>query len=197
MAEMTTTYAEVFYQNVADFTAHANSATEGSLLTGPNMQPTFPANFLGRQSARGKAFRIEASGILATTVTPTIIFQTRLGTTQGATDLTGTSVGVSAAITTGSGVTNQFWHLWLDITCNTPGQGTNNATLNCHGAVICPGGFVSPFAYALLPTTPPTGTWTATLNGASTQYFNLSATWSAASASNTITCKTLRAFCLN
>lgn len=195
-AGLTQTYAESFFSNLSDFNAHHTSATEGSLLGGVNVQPVIPALFLAKPNSF-KAFRIEASGILGTTSTPTITFQLRLGETSGSAFLSGTSIGVTAAITTQSGVSNQFWKLELDLTCRTPGIGATNCTLSGAGYVMSPGGFASPFIYPIEPTTPPTATWTSTINGAVTQYLNISATWSASSASNTITMKNLRTFCLD
>ena len=197
MSGLTQTYAEAPFVNYADYTAFNTSTAEGSLLAGVNRQPYIPALFLGSQLAVGKAFTIEASGVLSTTSTPTIIFQLRLGTTLGSTFLSGTSIGVSAAITTQSGVSNKWWYLRFDFTCNTPGLGSTNATLSGDGFVESPGGFASPFIYPLEPTTPDTATWTSTIDGSVTQYLNASVTWSASSSSNTITCKKLRMFCWN
>lgn len=189
---VTPTYNESIFTNRADFTTHSTSTSETSLLAGTgSIQPLIPANYFLGTAAAGRGIRVKASGILGTTSTPTIIFQLRLGETAGPTFLSGTSIGVTAAITTASGVSNQYWSLEFDLICTVQGMGTGNATLSGSGYVFSPGGFASPFIYPLLPTTPPTATWTATFNAAVTQYLNLSATWSASSASNTITCKKL------
>jgi len=196
MSGLTQTYAESFFTGV-NFTAFSTSSAEGSLLGG-NLQPSIPP-FTFDQGARGagKCISFLARGVFSNTSTPTLIFQWRLGTTSGSSFLSGASVGVSAAITTGSGVTNQWWESRLDLICTTPGIGAGNCTLQANGYVMSPGGFASPFVYALLPTTPPTGTWTATIDDSVTQFLNLSAVWSASSASNTITCKSLKGFCEN
>lgn len=191
----TGTWTECLFRNHADYTAFASSSAEGSLLAGTNQQPVLPALFFDQVAFRTVTFL--ARGVFSNTGTPTLIFQCRLGTTAGSTFLSGTSAGVSAAITTGSGVTNKWWELRLDLTCNTSGIGSGNTTLSGAGYVTSPGGFASPFIYALEPTTPDTGTWTLTIDDSVTQYFNLSATWSASSASNTITCKQLIASGLN
>lgn len=180
-----------------EHTALASFTSEASLLAGPNSQPVIPANFFGSTLAKGKRLKFHAAGIVACTGTPTYLFTARIGSTQGASDLTGTAVGVSAAITMQSGVTNRMWELILNIINLTPGQGTGNCTLHCWGSVKCFDGFASPFEYPIEPTTPPTATWTATINGAVTNYFNLSVTCSASSASNTITCKNLSAYSEN
>lgn len=188
----TGTWMELLYVNTADFAAYTNSTSEGSLLApGPNELPTLPALLFFNKQGRNRAIDILASGVLSTTSTPTITFQARLGTTAGSTFLSGTSVGVSAAITTASGVSNKWWELRLRLQVNVVGTGAGNSTLSGAGYVSSPGGFASPFQYPLEPTTPDTATWTATFDNSVTQYINLSATWSAASASNTITCKQL------
>lgn len=191
---LTGQFLEPFYANEGDFSALASSSSEGTLLAGANRQPTIPAGFFVNYGAAYKFFTIEAQGLLGTTSTPTLTFQVRMGTTQGASTLTGASIGVSAAITTGSGVSNKWWYLWLRLVCTVRGQGTGNATLAGAGYVMSPGGFASPFIYPLEASTPDTATWTQTFDASLTQYINLSATWSASSASNTITCKQLAAY---
>lgn len=185
-----TGYDETAFVNEADHTALASSSAEGSLLAGTNKQPIIPAGYFLKPGQYG--FTLLARGVFSNTSTPTLIFQVRAGETAGSAFLSGTSLGVSAAITTASGVTNIQWELRLDMTCTVRGIGTGNATLAGAGYVASYAGFASPFVYPLQPTTPNTATWTAVFNAAVTQYINLSATWSASSASNTITCKYLR-----
>jgi hypothetical protein len=195
---LTGTWTECIFANRADFTAYApNNTSEGSLLAGVNEQPVIPALFFDGTKAFGRTISILARGVLGTSGTPTITFQARLGTTSGSSSLSGTSVGVSAAITTASGVTNKYWELRLDLTCDTPGIGSGNTTLSGAGYVMSPGGFASPFIYPLEPTTPDTATWTATIDNSVTQYLNLSCTFGTANASNTITLKQLLMMGLN
>ena len=195
---MTQGYREVFWNNNADFSAFSTSSSEGSLLGGVNEQPAFPPfTFDQGNRAKGRSFGLEAWGTLGTASTPTITFQLRLGTTVGSSYLSGTSLGVSAAITTQSGVSNQQWSLTHRLTVYTTGLGSGNCTLSAAGWVQSPGGFASPFIYPLQPTAPNTSTWTLTVDPTVTQYVNLSVTWSASSSSNTITCKNFLAFCDN
>lgn len=190
---LTGTWNETFFSSEADHTALASSAAEGSLIAGTNKQPFLPAGYLLFQGGAFRGVTIEAQGVFSTTSTPTLIFQVRFGETAGSSYLSGTSVGVSAAITTGSGVSNKWWYLYLSLIATSRGIGTGNTTLSGAGYVMSPGGFAAPYIYPLEPTTPDTATWTSTINGAVTQYINVSATWSASSASNTITCKQLKA----
>ncbi len=197
MSGTTGTWAELMYVNGADFTAFNTSASEGTLLSGQNEQPTIPSNFWFNKQGLRRTIILEAMGVLGTTSTPTIVFQVRMSSTAGSATLSGVSLGVSAAITTASGVSNKWWRLKLALVCTVVGQGTNNATLAGAGEVVSPGGFASPFIYPLEPTTPDTATWTATFDNSLQQYANLSATWGTSSASNTITCKQLMLWGLN
>lgn len=182
-------WASVPMATSAGYTALASFTSEASLIAGSAEQPYLAPFYFDGQGAQRKTLSFLARGVLSSTGTPTYTFQVRLGSTIGSTQLGGSSLGVSAAITTASGVTNKWWELKLDIICYTPGQGSGATTLICAGYVASPGGFASPFVYALEPTTPDTATWTQTIDNSVTQYFNLSVTCSASSASNTIQCK--------
>ncbi len=179
------TFSELGFFETGDFTALGTFTAEASLLAGQNRQPVIPRDYFDRQ---GAAILIRAWGVVGSTGTPTYTFHNRLGATVGASDLTGAEVGLSAAITTGAGISNEIWNLELEISCRTPGQGANNATLNCVGKIYC-GGFASPFQYALAPTAPPVATWTQTVDNSVPLYPNLSVVCSASSASNAIRCK--------
>lgn len=194
---ITGTVTELIEVNRADYTAHANSTSEVSIIAGPNLQPTLPAGILSGIKGYGKTFRLEMEGVVSTTGTPTIIFTIRASSTQGTGTVSGTQLGVTAAITSQSGLANDWWKLQWDFTVATPGQGTNNATLIASGYTMSPQGWASPFVYPIEPTTPDTATWTATIDAALTQYLNVTATWSAASASNTITAKRMKFYGMN
>lgn len=184
-------WTDAIFYNSADYSALASSASEATILGGVNDQPAVRAlYFYSGSGGRGRKLLIRASGVFSTTGTPNIIFQVRMGTVSGSASLAGTSIGVSQAITCGNGVTNKRWDLELILTCFTPGIGTGNTTLSGAGQVVS-NGFAAPYWYPLEPTTPDTGTWTSTIDCALQQYINLSATWSASSSSNTITCKSL------
>lgn len=174
-----------------DFTAVASSNVEATLLAGANLQPTIPANLLGTPSNVTRRFRLCAKGVFSTTGTPTMTFTVRMSSTQGSATLTGAILGISAAITTGSGVSNKQWWLNVDFVCKTAGQGSGNATVTTSGEVFSPGGFASPFFYPLQASAPDTATWTQTYDGAVNQYLNVDLTWSASSPSNTCTLKQL------
>lgn len=184
---MQSVWTRPLFQSIADHTAVASTASEASLLAGTNQQPVLPALFWDGPQSRGRRVNIRAKGIFSTTGTPTLTFQLRLGTTAGSSYLSGTSVGVSSAITTINNSTNEWWMLEVDLVCRTPGLGTTNLTIAGSGSVRSPIGFASTYEYPI----PDSATWTYTIDGSLTYYFNLSCTWSASSASNTITCKCL------
>lgn len=195
---MYATWTNLLFCNTADHTALSSFTSEASLLAGTNLIPALPPFYFDQMNGgRGKVLRFKASGVLGSTGTPTYLFKVRLGTTAGASDLSGTLLAQTAAITTGSGVSTKRWELNLDIICRTPGSGTNNCTLSCSGVVRSMGGFASPFEYATSPGGGESGTWTATINSDLTQYLNLSVVCSASDASNTITCKEALLLALN
>jgi len=186
---MNASWAKTLFTNVADHTTLSSFTADASLWGGTNQQPLLEAFYFDGPQGRGKAVKLKAKGVLSCTGTPTYTFTLRLGTTAGSAYLSGTTVGVTAAITCQSGITNQQWELEWELVCRTPGIGTNNCTVAGAGWVRSPGGFAAPYAYALQPSTPPTATWTATIDSGLTQYLNLSVACSASSASNSITCK--------
>jgi len=191
MIGFTTGYGELMYSNRADYTTVQSVNVETTLLAGLNLQPTFPG--VNSFNTFGRGFRVLARGVFNTTGTPTYVFTVRLNPTIGASSLAGTVVGVTAAITTNSGVTaGTLWDLCFDMIVNTPGQGSNNTTLSCSGYIIS-SGFASQFN-AIEPTTPPTATWTATIDNSVNQYLNLSVTPSTAANPNPVTLKMLKVY---
>lgn len=191
----TNTWPELYFANKAAFSAVTNTLSETTLLGGANLQPTLsPPTFAAVPGAAARCISFKGWGLLSNTGTPTLTFKFYLNPTQGSASLAGTTIGASAAITTASGVTSKIWKFELDLICQTPGQGTGNCTLFASGTISSPAGFASPFSYAITPGGGDSATVTATLDGSLTQFFNMSATWSAASASNSITLQALEAF---
>src|SRR5947209_4389955 len=124
---------ECLFSNNADGTALATFTAEASLMQGwGGVQPVIPAGFYTNiQQGTSKRLTVRATGIVSSTATPTYTFFVRLNTAQGV--ITGTSVAQSVAITTGSGITNQFWELECDLTLETMGFGSGAATLMGEG----------------------------------------------------------------
>ena len=180
------------WTNIADGTALSSFTSEASLIAfSPADLPAFPALFFNGKDRTGLWFELEASGVLSCTGTPTYTFGVHLG--SAGTVAGDTAIGVSAAITCASGITNKWWRLWLRATLRTPGQGAGACTFSVDSYVVSPGGFASPFMYAIEPTTPDTATWTvAPISSLVQNYLQLGVACSASSGSNAITCKNAR-----
>lgn len=175
------------WTNTADHTALSSFTTSASLLAGTNNIPAFPALFFDGKDKTGLWFEAEFSGVLSCTATPTYTFGVYLGPLGTVSD---TAIGVSAAITCASGITNKWWRLYLRAVLRTPAQGAGNSSFSVDGFVTSPGGFASPFMYAIEPTTPDTATWTAApISSLVQNYLQVGVACSASSASNAITLK--------
>ncbi|SRR5579883_1950303 len=185
----TNTWPELFYGNNSSFTAVANTTSETSLLGGVNLQPTIaPPCFAAVPGASARCLTVKGWGLLGTTTgPPTINFKFYLSTSIGTTVPGTVTIGSTGPITTVASVSNMLWKFELDILCRAPGQGTGNATLFVSGLVTSPGGFASPTIYPITPGGGNSATITAAVDGSIVQYLNVSATWSAANASNTVT----------
>lgn len=170
-------WVEVIALSTADGTAIANTTTETIIF--PNV--TIPANYM----ADGRLIRITAYGRHSTTGTPTLTFRIRLG------GVAGTVIVASGALTTGSGVTAGMWRMEVLLQMRSNGSAgtvlgtglvlvgddaasTVGSATNTHG-----GDFMGSAGVA----TPAT----ASLDFTADQALSITATWSAASASNTLT----------
>ena len=156
-------------QPTAAGTPLANSVS----LTDISVAPPFvlPANFL----QPGSALQFTAFGVFSTTATPTLL----LGVYYGG--VAGTALATTGAITTGSAVTNVPWRLELTATVRTVG-----AT----GTAMSQGQYqmgTSVSAWNSLPF-PNTALATVSIDTTAAKALTIGAQWSAANASNTITC---------
>lgn len=163
-------WSEALVWAVADGTAVANTTSETIIF--PDV--TIPANYM----ADGRALRLMASGKLSTTATPTITFALRWG------GVTGNLLATTEALTTGSGVANVNW--WIHALIQTRSNGATGSlivmgTAHLHTAattvltnVFGVSGYDAPAAVGSLDLT-------------TDKALSLTATWSAASSSNTLT----------
>lgn len=162
-------WSELLAWSTADGTAVANTTTETIVF--PNI--TIPANFM----QDGRVLRIRAFGKLSTTSTPTIIFALRWG------GVAGTLLATSEAITNGSGVANVNWEVELYVTTRSNGA---TGTLLAFGSVI-----VHTSATAVVHNVLSVSGYDApaavTVDLTADTALSLTADWSAASASNTLT----------
>ncbi len=196
MSFLTGTNTELIYANTTAGTAKNTFTTEVSIndTTGMGVQAHIPPDFfLPNPNQVGRGLRIVARGILSSTGTPTYTFTIRSGT---AGSITSAIMLGSAALTTGSGVTNQPWELQGDIVLVSQGAAGANSTLRGMGTIISPG-LASPFMYGIGAgaslTTPTVATFSADI----TNYINFNVACSASSASNSIQLQQLLVFGLN
>lgn len=198
MSFVTGTNTELIYASTAAGTAKASFTSEVSINDTAGMgpvaflSPNFFASSGGKGGAVGKAIRIVARGILSSTGTPTYTFTIRFGS---AGNTSSAIVLGSAALTTGSGVSNQMWELEGDVVLESLGAAGTNSTVRGIGQITC-GGLASPFQYPIWGGAASPGT-VATVDTTITNYINFNVTCSASSASNSITLQQLLVFGLN
>jgi len=196
MSFLTGTNTELIYANTTAGTAKASFTSEVQIndTTGMGVQCHLPPDFWApTPTAVGKGIRIVARGILSSTGTPTYTFTIR----SGAAGSTSAAILLgSAALTTGSGVTNQPWELQGDVFLVSQGAAGANSTARGTGMIVSPG-LASPFMYGVGAGASLTTPTVATLDCSATNYINFNVTCSASSASNTITLQSLQVYGLN
>jgi hypothetical protein len=160
-----------------DGVAVANTVTETIIF--PNV--TVPANYL----QDGRTLRLRAIGKHSTTGTPTLTFRLRWG------GVTGTVIAVTGAITTGSAVANALFDIDLLMTVRSNGS---TGTVMCNGSARVHSSAGTP-AVGSATNQPAEVGMTAggqavpaavTLDLTVDTALAITATWSAASASNTL-----------
>lgn len=167
------TWEESLVTAQVDGTALANTTTATSIIPAA-ARFTLPANFM----AIGKVLKVTAIGRISTTTgPPTITLDVRLGSVV---------VFNGAAVTTVASVTNKTWLFEAWLTCRAIGASTSanmigSGRLTSSAVVGSTGGAANG---AILPdSAPAVGTG---FDSTASQAVDLFATWSAASASNTI-----------
>ncbi len=172
-----------WYRLGAAGTAQTTFTAERALhdTTGAGPRPVIGANVVLPGMEREFTIYYRALGILSSTATPTYTFTLRLGTNGS------TSAAIvlgTAAVTTGSGVTNQPWMLEGEISATTIADAGANSTVRGTGFLLCPGlattlALFNASASATAPTV-------ATVDWSIANYLNLNITCSASSASNSV-----------
>lgn len=194
MSFVTGTNTELIYASTTAGTAKASFTSEVQIndTAGMDVQAHLPPDFwLPSQRSEGQGIRIVARGILSSTGTPTYTFAVRLG----AAGSTSAAIALgSAALTTGSGVSNQIFQLEGDFVVTNIGATGANSSGQGVGLI-----WGSGFATTINPVyggaaTPGT---VATLDTSITNYVNFNVTCSASNAANTITLQQLLVFGLN
>lgn len=196
MSFLTGTSSELIYVSTAAGTAKASFTSEVTIndTAGMGVQAHLPPDFWLPNHAQsvGRGIRIVARGILSSTGTPTYTFTIRSGTAAN------TSAAIllgSTTLTTGSGVTNQYWELEGDVILESIGAAGANSTVRGIGSIES-AGLASPFSYVVYGGAATPGT-VATLDTSITNYINFNVTCSANQSANTITLQQLLVFGLN
>ena len=197
MSFVTGTNTELIYAStavgIAKNTFTAETALNDEATMGP--QVYLPAGFwLPTKAELGKTVGICASGIfsVAAATTPTYTFTIRAAASEAAT--TGPIILGSAALTTGSGVSNQTWRLEGDVVLEGVGTTSGTSTVRGVGQIISPGtaNKIDPvYGGAASPGT------VATVVQKAANFITVNVACSASSASNTITLQQLLVFGLN
>lgn len=196
MSFVTGTNCELLYASTVAGTAKASFTSEVAIndTAGMGVQCHLPPDFwLPSPGQVGRGIRIVARGILSSTATPTYTFTIRSGAAAS------TSAAIllgSAALTTGSGVTNQPWELQGDVFLSAIGAAGANSSVRGTGMFLSPG-IASPFMAGLGANASLTTPVATTLDTSITNYLNLNCTCSASSASNSIQLLQLLVFGLN
>lgn len=160
-------WSETLAWATASGTAVANSTAETILF--PNV--TIPANYL----QDGRTLRLRVQGQLSTTGTPTITFFVRWG------GVSGTLIAKSSAITTGSGASAAVWD--MEVMIQTRSNGSSGTVMSMGQVSVNGAATLANLMSAGGGSTPATASLDLTADTA----LAISAQWSAASASNTIT----------
>lgn len=155
-------------------TTRANTTAEGFIAS-----ITIPAN----DAVAGACYRMKAWGTFGVTGTPTLNLRTRLG------GVAGQSNAQTGAQTIQSGVTGRLWFAEIVLTNITTGaSATWSSFLHVRMSGVLAG--TAPFINDTAELTSIIdGTTAITLDSTVSNDWGLTATWSAASSSNTITCQ--------
>lgn len=170
-------WSEALAWATADGTAIANSTTETIIF--PNI--TIPANYM----QDGRMLRVRAFGRHGTTGTPTLTFRLRWG------GVSGTVLAASGAVTCGSAVTAAMWGIELYVQTRSNGS---TGTLFVVGEVTVGedaastvGSATNAAGHDFLGSAGVATPAAVTVDLTADTALSLTATWSAASASNTLT----------
>ena len=181
MSWTTGTQTEALSASYVNGSALASSSTATAI--GPTTGAAYlPANFFLPSSGVGKSLLVKAFGVLSDTATPNLTIGVTANTTQGTYNSSGI-FATTGTLAQGSGVTNVPWDLEVLITC---------ASVGASGTFLADGMFrvyntATTINTARCSSSSANPNTALTLSTESAYYVELFATWSAASASNTIT----------
>lgn len=191
---------KMLYASTAPGSAKNTFTTETNLndSSGMGVPFRFPADFWlpnNNQVARG--FKIVARGIVSSTGTPTFTPVFRLGAAAAA--ITGPIIGTTtAALTTGSGVSNKGWEAELDVFMKTMAAPGANSTIQGVGRFLSSGFAIiynELYAASAVASGAAPGNL-ATIDPTIPNWLCVNALCSASSASNSITLTQLQVYAL-
>jgi hypothetical protein len=159
----------------ASHTAVANTTTRTNLWAQTLWTPV-----AANDPRAGKIYKLACGGIIQTTATPTIVFNFTWGTS--ATPSSNIALGASTTFTLGTIPASSPWYGEFTLTFRSLGIAAAGATATGNGFVTVPGA-----AGAIGQIVPCGGTVVTTIDQTIAGAMVLDVTWSAASASNTIT----------
>lgn len=195
MSFYTNTVTECLYAStaagatLASFTTEAQMNTTATMGVQAKLTPDF---WQARPGSVGQAVRLEATGVLGCTGTPTMTFTVRGGAAANIT--TAPLLAGTAAITLGSGLTAVPWKLSIDLVLQAIGAAGANSTLRGQGTVMIGGATAAIWPVWGGGSSPGT---IATVDTSIVNFINVNAACSASNAANTITLNQLLVFGLN
>lgn len=154
-----------------------NTFTAAKDLPVGEFATSFPIIYGGQLQA-GSHIQVEAWGVASNTGTPTLI----LGLYYGL--VAGTALAVSTAKTTTTAMSNWEWHLWYTGRVTGVGTATTGGSIMGSGYWNLPTSLTA-WTQIRLPETAPAAV---AIDTTTNKQISIGATWSASSASNTITC---------
>jgi hypothetical protein len=195
MSFTTGTMTEALAANSAVGSAFA-SFTSAQFISANSGAAYLPANFFEMSGGNGvgKSIYIKAFGVLSVTGTPNFTMAVSLNTTQGT--YSANVLATTAAVAMSSGVTNVPWELDVIATCASVGASgsfLSDGMFKVYNAITSAtawGGYRCSSSTA----NPNTAV---TISTQSAYYLELAGTWSASSASNTVTVYQLMVLGLN
>lgn len=195
MSFITNTVVETLYASTAAGATLATFTTEAQLNTTATMgvqAKILPDFWQASPKAVGQAIRIEATGVLGCTGTPTMTFTVRGGAAANIT--TAPILAGTAAITLASGLTAVPWKLSIDLVMQAIGAAGANSTLRGEGTLTIGGAAAAMWPVWGGAASPGT---IATVDTSIVNFINVNAACSASNAANTVTLNQLMVFGLN
>lgn len=175
MSGQSFTAADVAGFPPASHTAVANTTTRTNLWSPALWTP------IGAYDLRsGKAYILRCGGVVSTTGTPTLTFNPTFG--QSGTPSSNLALGASPAVAMGNNMAGLPWSAEFVFGVRQLGIAASGCSATGNGYVLISDGTKTPF-YCM------GGTVVTTADHTTAQGLCLDVTWSAASASNTITCQ--------